>query len=131
MKRIIGFTFLMLFACISYSQETIKSGTWTEKSYEVKGKWSIVKADDQYKIVLNDYFKTKNAPDLKIFLSKKSKGDLKSSNATKEAVFVSKLKSAKGGQEYVIPADVNIEDYQSIIIHCEEYSVLWSAASLK
>jgi len=131
MKKIIGIMLFVLVVSISYGQETLKSGTWIEKSNDIKGSWSIIKNEGQIKIILADGFRTKSAPDLKIFLSKKSTNDVKSSNATKDAVLISKLKSAKGGQEYIVPAQIDLSEYQTIIIHCEEYSVLWGAASIK
>lgn len=37
---------------------------------------------------------------------------------------------SKGSQRYAIPAGVNLKDYQSVIIWCERFGVLISAADL-
>ena len=46
-----------------------ESGSWTKKSFSVSGTWSIVEEGGKHFVVLSDDFKTKKAPDLKIFLS--------------------------------------------------------------
>ena len=121
--------FTILFAMFSFAHAAGQS--WQYQETKVKGEWSIEQRDDGNYIVLNDDFKTKNAPDLKIFLSKKEAGNITDDNATQEAIQVAKLSSNKGAQSYKIPSDVNVVDYQSIIIHCEQYSKLWAADELK
>jgi len=107
-----------------------QSGSWTDKKYSVDGNWSIEKRGDQQVIVFDDSFNTKTGPDLKLFLSPASIDTVTGKNATEGSVLVSALKSNKGAQEYVIPADININDYQSLLIHCEQYSVLWGGTGL-
>ena len=106
------------------------AGDWTKKQYKIKGDWEIDTNAGQTIIRFNNKFKTKNGPDLKIFLSKNSIKDVTGKNATEDAVMVAVLKSNKGSQEYVLPANINIEDYDSLLIHCEAYSVLWGGADI-
>jgi hypothetical protein len=40
------------------------------------------------------------------------------------------LKGNIGDQNYVIPGDVNIADCKSVVIWCEQFGVLFSAADL-
>jgi len=108
----------------------IASGTWTKKSFKSSGSWSVYEEGGQTYIKLSDDFKTRNAPDLKIFLSPLSVGELNGKNATEGSLLISALSSNKGGQIYEVPAGLDISNYASIIIHCEAYSKLWSAASL-
>ncbi len=107
-----------------------KSGTWVEKKYDIKGDWSIEQRGDQQVITFSDTFKTKKGPDLKIFLSKQSIKDVTGATATNDAVLVSVLKNNKGEQEFVIPAGIDVSDYESLLIHCEKFSVLWGGADL-
>lgn len=41
-----------------------------------------------------------------------------------------RLRAFKGGQNYAIPAGVDLKRYQSIVIWCEQFSVLITAAAL-
>ncbi|MEM7625848.1 MAG: DM13 domain-containing protein [Planctomycetota bacterium] len=107
------------------------TGKWTKKNYKASGTWSIVQNGEQLSVKLDSKFKTKKAPDLKIFLSPKSPKQLNNKNATRGALKVGLLKSHKGAQTLAIPAGTNLDDYASIIIHCEQYSKLWTVAAFQ
>lgn len=106
------------------------SGTFAKKKYKIKGNWSVVQRDGQTFIKLSDDFKTKNGPDLKIFLSPNTVDRVNGKNAVNDAINLGALKSNKGGQEYLIPAGVNLANFNSVLVHCEAYSVLWGASDL-
>ncbi len=109
----------------------IAAGSWTKKGFAVAGGWSIIERDGEHLVLLDDGFKTKNAPDLKIFLSPLPLEEIRNHNATQGAVFVGALRSAKGAQELRIPAGTDLERFRTILIHCESYSKLWGGASLR
>ncbi|MCL4711002.1 MAG: DM13 domain-containing protein [Pseudorhodoplanes sp.] len=46
-------------------------------------------------------------------------------------VDLGRLRAFKGSQRYPIPAGVNLRDYPSVIIWCEQFGVLISPADLK
>lgn len=107
------------------------SGEWKNQKFKVKGDWSIEQRADGNFLVLSEDFKTKNAPDLKLFVSKKPYTEINGSNATADAALISLLKSNTGGQSYRIPDNINMSDYQSLLIHCEKFSKLWASTPLK
>ncbi len=109
---------------------TIASGSWTKKSFKSSGTWTIYQEDGSTFVSLSDDFKTRKAPDLKIFLSPLSASSATGRNATDGAVLISSLENNRGGQVYKIPSSVNIADFNSILIHCEAYSKLWSASDI-
>ncbi|MEM9015004.1 MAG: DM13 domain-containing protein [Pseudomonadota bacterium] len=110
--------------------EVLYSGDWTKKSFRVSGEWSIYEENGVTYVRLSDDFRTRNAPDLKIFLSPRSAGDANGRNATDGSVLVAPLTSNSGGQVYEIPAGTDLTAFESILIHCEQFSKLWSAADL-
>ena len=112
------------------ASEILHSGEWTKKSFRSSGTWTIYTEGGSTYIKLSSDFKTRGAPDLKIFLSPLAPGDTNGRNATNGSVLVAPLSSNKGEQVYKIPANVNLSDFQSVLIHCEQYSKLWSAAAL-
>lgn len=114
---------------VAYQGEFDNYSRWTT----FEGKWKIVKSGDNYQVVFADDFRAKQAPDLKIFLSKADFDDIESKNALKngEPVFVAKLTSYKGSASYDIPATIDISQYKTIIVHCEEYTKLWGGSPLK
>lgn len=118
-------------AAYAANAEVTKQGKWVKKSYKVNGTWQIIKEDGKTFIQFSNDFKTKSAPDLKIFLSKKSAKEVKNKTAVPGSKFIAKLKKVKGSQRYEIPASVNIDDYQSLLIHCQQYTKLWAAGDLR
>ena len=109
---------------------TIFSGTWTPGGYEIEGGWSVVEEDGERFVDLDEDFRTRRAPDLKIFLSPLGLAEIGDGNATEGAVLIAVLEKAKGAQRYAVDGDVDLDAYQTIVIHCELYSKYWGGATL-
>ena len=109
----------------------VASGEWTQKSYGTDGAWRVVQEGGQRYVELDAAFATQSGPDLKLFLSPTGLGDLTDQNATEASVFIGLLESNEGAQRFAIPDDVSLAEYESLLIHCEQFSKLWSGASLK
>lgn len=110
--------------------EVVYAGEWTKKSFKSAGGWAIVNQGGKTYVELDAEFKTRRAPDLKIFLSPLDAGETNGKNATNGSVLIAPLTSNKGAQRYELPEGVDLAAYKSILIHCEAYSKLWSAADL-
>ena len=102
----------------------------SKKTFKVSGTWTIYQDGGSTYVKLSSDFRTRNAPDLKIFLSPLAAADTNGGNATDGSVLVAPLTSNAGEQVYEISAGVDLAAFQSILIHCEQYSKLWSAADL-
>lgn len=114
-----------------FADETLRGpGDWIKKSYRIAGEWEIVSRDNTRFIVFNEDFKTKKGPDLKIYLSRMPISDIEDGDVEPSSIKISALKSHKGHQEYALPADINLDEYRSMLIHCEAYTHLWGGASL-
>lgn len=100
-------------------------GKFTKKRYTIHGDWSVSQDNGQTSITFGESFKTKGGPDLKVFLSPRSLGDLTDKTALENAKYISVLKSNSGEQTYILPTDINLAAYESVIIQCEAFSVLW------
>jgi hypothetical protein len=107
------------------TSETLAASSFVKKRYNIKGTWALTEEDGQSLISFNDDFRTKGGPDLKLYLSSKSISELKSGDVEGTSMKLSVLKSNKGAQSYIIPNDVNLSDYKSVVIHCEAFEVLW------
>lgn len=107
--------------------ETI-SGEWVKKEQGIIGSWMIEQRTDGSYLVLDEDFKTRKAPDLKFILSNKPIGEVTNSNALDGGIIVALLESNRGEQSYKLPDDY--ADYATLLLHCEQYSKLWGAASL-
>ncbi len=101
-----------------------------KKRYRIKGTWSLEQRDGKTFVKFSDDFKTKNGPDLKVFLSPKSADDVTGKTAVDGSINLGVLKSNKGTQEYEIPAGTDLNQFGTVLIHCEAYSVLWGGGVL-
>ncbi|MEP3655708.1 MAG: DM13 domain-containing protein [Litorimonas sp.] len=110
--------------------ETAQSGSFQKSSFNINGNWKIVKENGQTIFRVSEDFKTKNGPDLKLFLSRNNVDDATGATATQNAVRLGVLKSNKGSQDYIIPDNVDLAQFNSILIHCEAFSKLWGGANL-
>jgi len=106
------------------------SGDFVKKQKSIKGSWEVVQRGDQTVIVFGEDFKAKNGPDLKVFLSPTTVSAVNGKTATDGSVLLGELTSTKGTQEYLVPAGVNLSDFESVLVHCEAYSVLWGGGDL-
>jgi Electron transfer DM13 len=104
--------------------------SWTKKSNKITGQWEIARTDAGLVIRFGDDFKTKKAPDLKVFLSTQSVKSANGNNATNGATMVAKLKSVKGGSKYLLKGVADLSSFDSLLIHCEQYSKLWGGVDL-
>ncbi|MCC1483082.1 DM13 domain-containing protein [Winogradskyella immobilis] len=134
MKNTILLFALLITGIASLNAQTTHSGKWEADSYFVsfKGSWKIVKEDAKTYVVMGDDFSAKKGPDLKIFLSKLNLKDIDGDNASAkgQSVFIAELKSFKGTNKYLIPSNINVSDYKTILVHCEKYAKFWGGAPL-
>ena len=109
---------------------TAQDQAFFKKRYRIKGTWSLVNRDGKNFIVFSDDFKTKNGPDLKIFLSPKSAEDVTGKNALEGSLNLGVLQNNKGAQEYEIPEGTDLSQFSTVLVHCEAYAILWGGGAL-
>ena len=79
---------------------------------------------------LNEDFEVGPGPAFHVYLVPKP--SIRASADVKQTMFIDLggLRAFKGSQKYTIPAGVNLKDYASVVIWCQEFSVLISPADL-
>jgi hypothetical protein len=87
-----------------------------------KGRVSVY----EHTVFLESDFEVGPGPAFHVYLVPKA--SIRSTSDLKDIMFVDLggLRAFKGSQRYVIPAGVNLQDYQSVIIWCERFGVLIS-----
>ena len=77
-------------------------------------------------------FNVINGPDLRVLLTTHpdpmSRGDVHADDV--DYVELGKLKGNIGNQNYLIPNDLNVDDYHSVVIYCKPFQVVFSVAPL-
>ena len=115
---------LALFSFQVSADENLASGTFKGASgHSTSGSVTVVKSENGLQVVLGDDFKFDGAPDARVGFGKNGKYDSKS--------HLELLRSNKGGQVYLIPASLNIDEYNEIYIWCKQYSVSLGVAKIE
>jgi len=125
----LAFAGLLVLPAIA-ADKALFEGTWSKKGYDIAGHWQIVEEHGKVFVELDQAFRTKNGPDLKIFLSPRPLSELNNRNVLEGALLVGPLSHPKGSQRLAVPAGTDLGRYKTIVIHCEKYSKLWGGAAL-
>ncbi len=95
------------------------------------GSATIYLLPDGSRLLRLEDFMVTNGPDLRVLLAESgdpmSRDELQSGGYT----HLAKLKGNIGNQNYEIPADINLEEQNSVIIYCMPFHVIFSVAPLE
>jgi hypothetical protein len=92
------------------------------------GTATIYELEDGSRVLRFEEFEVTNGPDLHVYLvPAENAGDDVSVDGY---VDLGELKGNIGDQNYEIPADVDVSEFQSVVIWCEPFAVVFSVATL-
>lgn len=95
-----------------------------------EGKARVFRLPDGKLLLRLEEFRVTNGPDLYVFLSAhpapRNGGQVHEGGALE----VARLKGNIGNQNYVLPADVDLSKFKSVVIYCKQFSVVFSTAEL-
>ena len=114
----------------AHSMTAEKTASFVRFNKTLSGDVTVFERDGRTVFRFSDDFRASRGPDLKIFLSPQSLDTVSGATATDGAVRLGELKSNKGVQEYVLPESVKLSSFSSVLVHCEQFSVLWGGAEL-
>lgn len=115
----------------------LKSGSFVSGEHETSGVARLVNDGGQFVLELDETFQTSSmGPDLVVVLHQSEDvigGTEPPAFPLQEGeyVFLAELESFSGAQRYAIPADVNVDDYQSAAIWCRRFNATFGAATLQ
>lgn len=91
------------------------------QAHEVEGKVQLIRVGDEYTVRFEDY-KAINGPDLKIYLATDTNADY--------FLDLGDIKATEGNVNYPIPAGVYADEYDTVLVWCKAFGVLFSYAEL-
>jgi len=100
-----------------------------DNSHKGSGQVSVYELPNKERIIRFENFQVTNGPDLRVLLvtnpDPNNSGDVQAGY-----IELGKLKGNLGNQNYEIPADIQLEDYKSVVIYCKPFHVVFSVAAL-
>ena len=102
-------------------------GEWqgADDFHFARGKALIIETEPGVYILRVEDFSVRNGPDLFVYLSRSPDG------WEEDAVNLGDLKATDGAFNYEIPSDLDIEEFQSAVVWCRRFAVLFGHATLQ
>jgi hypothetical protein len=110
---------------------TKAEGMFHSVAHDTMGAATIIELDNENRILRLDGFKTSNGPDVHVLLGKATDANDDATVKNTGYYDLGSLKGNIGDQNYNIPADVNLTDYNSVTIWCNRFKVNFGTAPLK
>ncbi len=112
----------------------LATGSLISHEHETTGEVTILKLPDGTRVLRFEGLQTSDGPDLKVWLSDQPVIDgVDGWGVFDDGKYASlgDLKGNIGDQNYVIPADVDLDDFSAVSIWCERFAVSFGAAELR
>ena len=111
------------------SKSVLASGNFVKAEKSTTGKAKIVSMNGKRYLKFDKAFSTGEGPDVKVILHKNSSvpANIKEGNY----ITLQAIKSFQGAQVYEIPEDINLDEFKSVGIWCEEFNATFGYASLQ
>ncbi len=95
-----------------------------------EGEATVYDLGSEGRIVRFENFNVTNGPDLRVLLATHPDPQGRS-DVDQGYIELGKLKGNIGNQNYTIPSDINLDEYNSIVIYCKPFHVVFSVAPLQ
>ncbi|WP_373479062.1 DM13 domain-containing protein [Geminocystis sp.] len=115
---------------VMVAQNPIKTGKFitVKQEKQTTGEVKIITENGKRYLELSSNFSTAKGPDVQVILHRN--GQIGVNPKQNEYFNVAMLKSFQGGQRYLIPDHVNINEFKSVGIWCREFNVTFAFATL-
>jgi hypothetical protein len=103
------------------------------KLHATKGRATVYRAADGTMSLRLTDFSTSNGPDVHVVLARESDPGLKNNvpGQALKSIEVGVLKGNEGDQEYRLPANVDLTQYDTVAVYCERFRAVFGTAKLE
>lgn len=105
-------------------------GSMDDNLHKGQGRAAIYHLADGTRLLRLEDFSVTNGPDLYVYLSASASPRTARDFGAAPSVNLARLKGNVGNQNYSLPADLDLADFQSVVIYCKKYDVIISTAAL-
>lgn len=100
-----------------------------DAGHPTEGSITVVEENNQLYLDIASNFKTVRGPDVNVLLHSAETVPVAINEA--DYVSIAPLDSFSGEQRYLIPADINLEDFKSVAVWCARFNVTFGYATLQ
>lgn len=112
--------------------QPIYTGELQGKAHPTKGRATIYKDDGGKQFLRLSDFSTSNGPDVHVLLLKtRTEADKEVLFGNPEKIELGSLKGNQGDQNYDLPANTDLNQYQTVAIYCERFHVVFGSSQLE
>ncbi len=110
-------------------KEVIASGSFVtvDRGHPTSGNARIVSENGQRYLEFDQRFRTVGGPDVRVILSRTQVVPVNVNE--QDYITLAPLESVNGTQRYVIPANVNLDEFPSVAIWCRQFNVTFGYAA--
>jgi len=91
--------------------------------HNAEGMSKVISLEDGTTILRFENFKSTNGPDLYVYLA--------TDDSATDFINLGRLKANNGNQNYNIPDEAELSKYDTVLVWCKQFSVLFGSAELK
>ncbi len=120
---------VLMAQAMSGSQVTLSTGNFVAAEHPISGAARVVTENGKRYVILDDAFKTDAGPALRVILHRSNqlpKGGLQA----QDYVILGSLQRVTGTQRYAIPNNVNLANFRSVAIWCQQFNATFGYAPL-
>jgi hypothetical protein len=112
--------------------QPIYTGLLAGKAHQTSGRATIYNAGDGKQYLRLTDFSTSNGPDVHVILARSEDPSLQEDivKGQLDDVELGSLKGNKGDQNYGLPASVDLQKYDAVVIYCERFHAVFGVAKL-
>lgn len=107
----------------------VKTGTFVDAEHPTEGMARIVTENGDRYLEFDETFRSDSGPDLYVILHRAGEPPV-GGIQEQDYVTLAPLQSTTGTQRYAIPADVNLDDFNSAVIWCRMFNATFGYATL-
>ncbi len=110
---------------------TLIEGSFVDRSHPGSGLAKVLNDGTEQRFLRFEEFETDNGPDLFVYLTRAdAAADAGAFGVDGDFVNLGRLKGNVGEQNYEIPVDVDLGEFDTVVVWCDRFSVAFTAADL-
>jgi hypothetical protein len=117
----------------STDSQPLYTGRLESKAHDTSGRGTIYKTSDGKQYLHLTDFMTSNGPDVHVVLARSDDANLtqKIVSGQLDSIELGPLKGNQGDQNYDLPAPVDLQRYNAVVIYCERFHAIFGLAKLE